>query len=135
LIENPNIDVILENEIIHNLLNNKEYFNAVIFHLQPEFFSDPSMALIFSAIKDFYLEYQRTPQLKEIILSFKDDKKQNKELIKENIKNVILKENINTELLTKLTENFIKSAIFTKAIVTGADALSEHNQDKMKNSY
>ena len=131
-------EVILEEEILAKMIKEKEYFTSVIHHLQPDYF-DTGAGYIFENMKNYYLEYNAIPGLKELILSFKDANTQQKEVVKETFKtlktNLDQNEGINPDLLLNLTEKFIKNAIFAKAIITGADALGEHDEQKMKTSF
>ena len=128
--------VILEQEIISNLLKDKKYFNQVVHHLEPEYFEEESCSLMFKNIKEFYSEYHKTPSLKELVLSFKDAPKQDKETIKTGIRDVnnISKVILPAQLL-KLTEKHIKQAIFKEAIIKGADSLGSNNEELMMESY
>ncbi len=130
---------ILEKEIIANLLVNREYFNSTIHHLDKEYFTDPGISLLFNNIKDHYLNYQNIPSTKELILSFKDSTKQNKQLISASMKEInttnTTTPNLNKDMLFTLTEKFIKLSIFATSVIKGADALSTHDEDLMAKSY
>jgi replicative DNA helicase len=133
---NQNITHLLEQEIIKNLLNNKHYFNSSIHHLEKKHFTNPGMSLIFNQIKNHYLNYGGTPNLKEIIVSFKDSASKDKTLVKDAILEIKeAKENVNEQQLMELTEKFIKTSIFSDAIILGAEALGSHNEDKMSKSF
>ncbi len=126
---------ILEQEIVANLLVDKHYFNSSIHHLQDTHFVDPGMRLLFLNTKNHYLNFGGVPSTRELILSFKDSSKQDKELIKTSIKDVQNSGDVNSKMLLELTEKFIKSAIFAKSIIMGADSLGSHNEDKMAESF
>lgn len=128
--------IILEQEIISNLISNKKYFNQVVQHLEPEHFEEHGCSLMFKNIKDYYLNFHKTPTLKELVLSFKDATKQEKEIIKSSAKEVhAIKEKLNENQLLELTQKHIKQAIFKEAIIKGADSLSSNNEELMMESF
>ena len=129
---------LLEEEIINLLLTNATYFSSTIYHLEEDYFEELGMQLLFRNIKKHYLEYSSVPSLKELALSFKDAPKQEKEIIRPAIKVVQTassKNEVAEKMMLQLTEDFIKLAIFRTSIITGADALGNHNQTKMAESY
>ena len=133
---NQHTTIILEQEIISNLLNNKKYFNQVVYHLEPEYFEEEGCSLMFKNIKDYYLNFHKTPNLKELVLSFKDASKAQKELIKSTAKEVhAIKEKISESQLLELTQKHIKQAIFKEAIIKGADSLSSNDESLMIESF
>lgn len=134
-LEDRNIRALLESEVVNSLLNNKQYFGTCIHHLEPKYFAEPGMKLLFNNIKDFFIEYGSIPSLKELILSFKDASKGQKELIRTAIKEVKDKSNINEDMLLEKTEYFIKDSIFSDAIILGAEALGEANYEKKLESF
>ena len=126
---------ILEQEIVANLLTDKHYFNSSIHHLQDAHFTDPGMRLLFLNTKNHYLNFGGVPNTRELILSFKQSSKQDKELISTAMKDVQASGDVNPKMLLELTEKFIKSAIFAKSIIMGADSLGSHDEDKMTESF
>lgn len=134
-LEDKNIRALLESEVVNSLLHNREYFGLSIHHLEPKYFAEPGMKLLFANIKDFYVEYGSIPTLKELIISFKDSTKGQKELVRGAIKEVKEKTNINQDMLIEKTEFFIKDSIFSDAIILGAEALSEANYEKKLESF
>lgn len=130
-------NVILEEEIISNLINNKKYFNQVVHHLKPEYFEEEGTSLMFKHIKDYYHDYHKTPTLKELILTFKDSPKNVKELIKQTALEINKQKNdqLDEKQLLDLTQKHIKQAIFKEAIIKGADSLSTNNEDLMVESF
>ncbi len=126
---------ILEQEIIANLLQDKQYFNSSVHHLDGRHFNDPGMKLLFLSLKNHYLNYGGVPTLTELVLSFKQSSKKDKELVSGSIKEVQTSGGVNPKMLLELTEKFIKTAIFAEAIIKGADSLGSHNEDQMAESY
>ncbi len=135
-LEDENIKSLLETEVISTLLDNPKYFGQTIHHLKKEYFSDIGSATLFETIKEHYNEFQSIPTIKDVILSHKTSSKQVKDIVKlaiQKLKTDTTKTNL--DLLIKQTELFIKDAIFTKAILLGAEALGSHNQDKKLESF
>jgi len=130
-----NTQALLEHEVLTNLLHNKEYFTQVINHLDAKYFTEPGMKLMFGNVKKHYINFGSVPSLKEIVLSFKNNTKSDKELIKNAIPEIKEHSNVNVSLLINLTEEFIKDAIFTESIIMGAEALGSHNQQKKIESF
>ena len=135
--EQPEQDIkhILETEVITNLLKDKKYFTTVIHQLEPDTFTDPGCRTTFEHIKEYYLEYTSVPNLKELLLTFKDATKEIKQQVKPIIVQAQAGSNINSDLLVDLTEKFIKMSKFAKAIIKGADALGSHDEELMTESY
>ncbi len=134
-LEDKNIRSLLESEVVNSLLHNKEYFGTCIHHLEPKYFAEPGMKLLFNNIKDFYIEYGNIPTFKELIISFKDATNSQKVLVKSAIKEVKDKSDINEDMLLEKTEYFIKDSIFSDAIILGAEALGEANHEKKMESF
>ncbi len=135
-LEDKNVKVLLENEVISTLLADPNYFGQTIHHLQKEFFSDIGSSVLFETIKDHYQEFGEIPSLKDVILSHKNSDQQTKNLVKASIKEINSNiEPVHITLLIQQTELFIKDAIFTKALLMGADAMGSHNQDKKLESF
>jgi len=130
-LEDKNVKALLENEVCNALLTDTNYFSTCIHHLDVDYFSDTGSRLIFKTIKAHYNDFGNIPTLKEVILHNKNASKQEKEALKETIKDIRTnKEQVQTDLLIEQTERFIKDAIFTKALITGADAMGEANHQK-----
>ncbi len=126
---------ILETEILSSLLNNKDYFSKVIHHLQKDHFNEIGNSLIFDKIKNFYIEYNKIPNIKELILSFKESPQKDKEIIKPVIPEIYKPSSINPEMLLSLTEDFIKMSIYMKSVILGAEGIGEHNKNKITDSF
>lgn len=134
-LEDTSIKALLEYEVVNNLLHDKQYFNTTIHHLQDKYFTEPGMKLLFNHTKNHYLNFGNIPNLKELILSFKDSSNQEKELAKNAIKEVKDPSSINKDMLLEKTEFFIKDAIFSDAIIMGAEALGTHDHAKKMRSF
>ena len=134
-LEDQSIKALLEHEVINNLLHNKKYFGTVIHHLEKKYFTEPGMRLLFTNIKEHYINFGSIPKLKELILSFKENSTQEKALVKNSIKEIKDPSEINQELLIEKTEFFIKDAIFSDAIILGAEALGSHDHEKKMESF
>ena len=134
--ENIKTTEILEEEIIYNLIENSEYFTSVIPYLEDQHFSEIGNKNIFNTIKEYYAKTGRKPNLKETVVLLKDLKRQIRIKSSESLKNILnSKSHINDELLIEATEDFIKKAMHTKALILGAEAMSENNKDKLSESY
>ena len=132
------ISDLLEEEIIAGLLSDRVYFTSVIHYLEPKYFEDLGYQLLLEGIKKVYVQYTKIPTIKELLLSFKDASKQDKQLIGAAVKvvnEVKLDHQLNDEMLINLTEKFIKAAIFAESIIMGAEALGTHDHDKMNESF
>jgi replicative DNA helicase len=130
-LEDKNIKALLENEVCNALLTDPNYFGTCIHHLDESYFSDTGSKIIFKTIKNHYTDFGNIPSLKEVILHNKTATKEEKEALKQTIKDINQnKEQVDTELLIQQTERFIKDAVFTKALILGADAMGEHNNQK-----
>ena len=120
-LEDKNVKTILENEVISTLLENPNYFGQTIHHLKQEYFGDLGSGLLFKTIKNHYLEFNKIPTLKDIILSHKTSDTKTKEIVKNSIKEINSSiEPVHIDLLIQQTELFIKDAIFTNALILGA---------------
>ena len=126
---------ILETEILANLLNNRAYFSDTIYHLDKSHFTEMGTSLVFEGIKNHYLDFQKTPSIKELLLSFKDQNKKVKENVKPIFQEIQSSKPIDSSMLLDLTEKFIKMSMFGDAIMKGADALSSKNEDLMTESF
>jgi replicative DNA helicase len=71
---------LLEEEVINSLLNNNEYFANTMPYLTEKYFSESGNKIIFEKIKDFYLDYGKKPNIKDVILLLKDEVKSKKEV-------------------------------------------------------
>jgi replicative DNA helicase len=125
---------LLENEVIVNLINDKEYFETVFPFLKSEYFSYEYSTVI-KHIEKFYKTYKKSPSLKELVISFKDSNKQDKEVIKQKINELKDYKQLDHDFLIDSTESFIKRKIFEKAIITGAEGLGSNNEEKVQDSF
>jgi len=125
---------LLENEVITHLLHSGEYFESVLPFLEPDYF-EYNYGIIIKHIKMYHKKYSQKPNLKELILFFKESSKQEKDIIKEKAQEFQKYEPLNHDLLIDLTEKFIKRKIFEKAIITGAEALGKNSEDKFSESF
>jgi len=132
---------LLQEEVIYHLIQNKKYFEDVFPYLKSEYFNY-EYGVILDHIHSFYKEYKTSPNLKELVLTFQNSPKQEKDIIKEKINELKLKPTdakgdttINHDLLMNLSEKYIKQKIFEKAIITGAEGLGSNNEEKLKKSF
>ena len=126
--------ILLQEEVISNLIHNKEYFEGTFPFLKSDFF-DYDYQIIFDHIKLFYKEYRNSPTLKELILTFKDSSKSEKDIIKSKVQEFKKVSDLNADFLIDLTESFIKRKIYEKAIITGAEGLGSNSEDKITESF
>ncbi len=126
---------LLENEIIYYLISDNEYFNNVFPYLKKDFFNY-EYSVIIEHISNFHREYRRSPNLKELILTFQSSSKQEKDIIKSKVKEIKSNENhSNKDVLIDYTTKFIKRKIFEKAIITGAEGLGKNSEEMFSESF
>jgi len=135
---------LLEIEILKHLLdtkNGKNYFGTVFPTLEKKYFSKYS--IVFDKIKNFYNDYKKQPNIKELIIYSKDsninDVKQIKEFVKEYKSLYTNNENdeqiIQEDILISLTEKFLRKKIFEEAIITGAEAIGKNKEEEFNKAY
>jgi len=124
--------------ILFQILTDTQYSREVFPSLKEDFF-DNENKFIFKNIKKFQREYKKTPKIQELVISLKslpdEERKRAAEAmkaLKEASKD--LKE-VDKEVLVKETEEYIKGALFFQSLLKGADAIEEHNDDLMKESF
>ena len=112
-----------ENVILLNSLLNQEYLACVIEHLDPSYFTDKNIGVVFSSIISFFLERGTPPTLTEIKsrLTTSNEKKAFAEV---GVKLKQLDTNFNKEELVSNTEKFLKERSLVKAINEAAEKYS-----------
>ena len=127
--------ITLENEIIHNLIHDPEYFTAVIPYLKPKYFSNLGNNKIFEKIQNFYYEYHEKPNLKDIILSLKNESKKIREEAVKSIKEIETSQHSSKTFMKEETEDFIKKAIHKEALIIGSEGIGQNDESKLLKSY
>jgi replicative DNA helicase len=112
-----------ENVILLNSLLNQEYLASIVEHLDPVFFSDKNIGIIFKSIVAFFNERGASPTLTEIKarLTTDNEKKAFQEI---GVRLKQLDTNFNKEELVTNTERFLKEKSLLKAINEAAEKYS-----------
>lgn len=130
------LNPIFEEEIIHSLITNGSYFGASVPYLDKEYFSDVGNNVIFDNIKTYYSLTGNKPNIKDIVLLLKDLPKAQRQVASDSLKKVMKSEvHSDGELLLNKTESFIKIAMHTKSLITGAEGMAEGNSQKLQDSF
>jgi len=125
-----------EQILIKQLLSNGSVFTKVAPIIQPSHFSSQGCAKITYMIKHYYNEYKTIPTLSELIVLIKSvPNVELRKAIAEELKTINQQEVIeNTEFVVKNFIDFVKNAIFQEALIMGADALQEKDENKILKS-
>ena len=109
-----------ENVILLNSLLNQEYLACVIEHLDPSYFNDKNIGIVFKSIISFFLERGTPPTLTEIKsrLTTENEKKAFADV---GLKLKQLDTNFNKDELISNTERFLKERSLVKAINEAAE--------------
>ena len=119
------IETGIETEILTNLLTNNTYFNTTKSFLNDCFEGEDR--IIFEKIEEFHKKYNKQPTIKELIVSLSPKEKSQ---LKDKLKGIIeaSKTKIDTKVLFKETEKFIKLKKFKEGIVESAQYLEKDEQ-------
>ena len=135
-IEDINARSVFEEEILYKLLNDNEYFDKAIGHLEKAYFSDVGYSILFDKLQRYYYETGEQSNLRELIVMLKDEPNSRKTVAIDAIKKVKdAKLHINGTLLLNKTEDFIRKAIHTESLMLGAEAIGENNDEKLAESF
>ena len=131
-----NAQAIFEEEILHSLLDDRNYFNVVIPHMEKSYFSEIGNSILFDKIQRYHAESGKTPNIKELAILLKDDPRIIQEVAVTSLAKVqdsALR--IDETLLLNKTEDFIRKAIHTESLILGAEGMGENNDKKLAESF
>jgi len=131
-----NTTLIFEEEILYKLLNDKEYFQNVESYLEPRYFADVGNSMLYKKMKDFYLKTSIVPNIRELVVLFKDEPQTHKETAINSLKKVQnIEEQVDGEFLIQKTEEFIKKAIHTESLIKGAEGMGTNDEKLLNESF
>jgi replicative DNA helicase len=104
-----------EGVILFNALLNKEYLASIVEHIEPEFFNDKNIGLIFKSIISFFNERGISPTLTEIKARLTTDNEK-KAFNETSVKLKQLDPKFNRDELIYNTERFLKEKCLLKTI-------------------
>lgn len=121
-----------EHIILKHLLDNHEYFGKAKPILKKKYFKSTGSQKIYDIISDYYSEYNSIPTLVEVITKVRSvpDK-----LVRDAIANdltIIHKADSipNKKFLIDETLLYVRDAIFSEAVMLGADGVQKHNEEE-----
>lgn len=123
-------DLNFEHVIIKNMLENGEYFGKVSPILKKQYFKSPGTQEVYNIINEYYSEYTKIPNLVEIITKSRTvPDKEIRTKISDDIK-IIHGTNVlnNKSFLIDETISYVRDAIFTEAVMIGADGVQKHDE-------
>ena len=119
----------MQETILQSLFYDNEFYSKSFGSLLPEHFTDFSASAIFTNMKDFVVENDSRPSLREIAIQVKNSSKYNdkqKREILEKLNSFVKCDKVeNTQFLLKETEKYIKKVQLTQAIYDSADILNK----------
>lgn len=119
----------MQETILQSLFYDNEFYSKSFGSLTPEHFNDFSASAIFTNMKDFVIENDSRPSLREIAIQVKNSSKYNdkqKKEILEKLNSFVKCDKVeNTQFLLKETEKYIKKVQLTQAIYDSADILNK----------
>jgi len=113
-----------EKLIMFNALMNQNYLETILEHINPLYFKDKNIQIVFNILKSFYIENSSVPNLTELKAHLVT--KEQKDALKETWMsfNVIDKQ-YNQDLLLKNTERFLREkAVLSTVVDTSIDVQS-----------
>lgn len=122
---------LFERSIIHELLNNKEYFSKAFGILEQDYFTG-NRKDIFNLIKDHYLHHKSPGNIQDVAIQIKNLQNQEHKIqIVQEIKEVSVQESPNIDAMLDETLKFVKDALYLKALEIGSEGLMTKS-DKLK---
>ena len=117
-----------ENIIVYKSLTDEKYLSGIIDYINPEYFKDKNIKVIFGIIKAFYLKTSSVPTVTELKTYI------NSEDIKETFRTVLrnftnIDKNLNEEELINNTERYIKERAIYKTMLDVAEDVSSGKID------
>lgn len=128
-------DLNFEHVILKHMLENGEYFGKVSPILRKQYFKSSGTQNVYNLINDYYSEYTKIPSLVEIITKARTvPDKEIREQIANDIGIIAKSEKVNNKnFLIDETVLYVRDAIFTEAVMLGADGVQKHNDaEKLK---
>lgn len=117
----------MQDIILRNLLDDKDYYQKVFPHLSVHHFSTIESQEIFKAIKNYITEFSVQPTKKEIGLMVKNNAKLNDKIKDSSItyfKHILTDDKVeNKEFLINESEKYIQKVEMTNAILKSADII------------
>lgn len=113
-----------ERLIIYNSLFDQSYLEAILDYINPSYFKDKNIAMIFSIVKSYYLEHSTVPNITELKSCL--IKQEQKDAFKQVVLSFnSIDEKYNKEVLLKNTERFLKEkAVLSTVLETSLDVNS-----------
>jgi replicative DNA helicase len=120
-----------ENIILKKLTHNSEFFGKSMPILSHEYFMGIGNQELFKLIKEYYGDYKQTPTLTELVAKVKGVS--NSEIRAEIIKSLqaiaVTEEVANVEFMLHETLEWVKDALYYKALQVGSDGLMNKDDD------
>lgn len=122
-----------ENILIKQLIDSGEFFGKAMPILQRKYFASEPTKVIFEIIKEHYNEYSNIPNLTDIAAKVKNvsSAELRNEIMQTLGQVYMIKASDNIKSMLDETVSFVKDAICTEALITGADSL-EKKDDKLR---
>ena len=122
---------LFERTILHELLNNKEYFSKAFSILKPDYFTD-NRKDIYNLIKQHYNEHKEPGCTQDVAIQIKNLQNQDHKLqIVNEIKEVAKQESPNLQAMLEETLKFVKDSLYLQALEIGSEGLMTKS-DKLK---
>ena len=115
-----------EKIVMYNALFDQSYLETIIDYINPVYFNDKNIKMIFSVLKSFYLENKSIPNITELKTHLIDDTQ--RDAFRQTIIGFkTIDDNYNKELLVKNTERFLREkAVLNTVLETSLDVNSGH---------
>lgn len=127
---------IFEEQILHKVISDKQFFSSAVPYLKPKYFSEAGNAILFREIHNFYSETGSKPNIKDVLLLIKDIPSNEKAVATESIKKIIKSDvDVDGELLIRKTEDFIKKSLHVESLIMGSEGMGEGNENKLATSF
>jgi replicative DNA helicase len=113
-----------EKLIMFNALMNQNYLETILEHINPLYFKDKNIQIVFNILKSFYIENSSVPNLTELKAHLVT--KEQKDALKETwISFNVIDKQYNQDLLLKNTERFLREkAVLSTVVDTSIDVQS-----------
>jgi replicative DNA helicase len=105
-----------ENIIIFNSLMDQNYLETIIDYIDPSYFNNKKIQIVFSVLKSFYLEHNCVPNITELKVHL--NTQEQKDALKQTVLSFnSIDKSYNKELLIKNTERFLKEKAVLHTVV------------------
>lgn len=119
----------MQDIILRNLLDDRDYYQRVYPHLTEQHFSTIEAQEIFKAIKNYTIEFSTQPNKKELGLMIKNSSKMTDKVKESAItyyKHILTDDKVeNKEFLLNETEKYVQKVEMTNAILKSADIIKK----------